>query len=261
MHLNLHDAYHITESWLHRTDPRAKLLATLLLILLIGLTPFGGFLSYAAYLVLLLIMALSTHISPALLWRRALLVLPFAGAAATVIFTVPGNPLGAPFLGLTITDAGLARFASILLKAVASAQVAVLLLATTPFTDTLWAASALRLPAVLVAIVSFMYRYLFVIADEALRLNRARLARSVELPGQRSRRTDIGFQARTTGRLIGVLLVRSLERSERVYNAMLARGYAGEIRRLAPPPVTAATLTLPALTLLIGLAIFALAYV
>lgn len=261
MHIHLHDAYHPAHSWLHHTDPRAKLLAALLLILLISLTPFGSFLSYAAYLVLLFVVALTAHIAPLTLWRRALLVLPFAGAAATVIFTVPGNPVGAPVFGLTITDAGLIRFASILLKAVASAQVAVLLLATTPFTDTLWAASALRIPAVLVAIVSFMYRYLFVIADEALRLNRARLARSVAIPGQRSRRTDIAFQARTTGRLIGVLLVRSLERSERVYNAMLARGYAGEIRRLAPAPFTAATLTLPALTVLIGLALFALAYV
>ena len=83
----------------------------------------------------------------------------------------------------------------------------------------------LRLPALLVAIISFMYRYLFVLADEALRC--------ACLPGYKSGGT-VTWRARVTGNMAGQLFVRSYERSDRVYNAMLARGYSGHFLTLNP---------------------------
>jgi len=110
---------------------------------------------------------------------------------------------------------------------------AILLTATASFPDILVAMRALRVPRLLVAIFGLMWRYLFVFADEALRLLRARAARSgvSENPGLRSGGT-ITWRAQITGGLAGNLFVRSIERSDRIYAAMLARGYDGEIRSL-----------------------------
>jgi cobalt/nickel transport system permease protein len=81
-------------------------------------------------------------------------------------------------------------------------------------------------PAVLTATISFMYRYLFVLVDEAMRLQTARAARSVG-----TGRT-VWWRAQVLGGMIGSLFIRSYERSERIYAAMLSRGFAGEVRTL-----------------------------
>ena len=75
------------------------------------------------------------------------------------------------------------------------------------------------------ATISFMYRYLFVLVDEAMRLQTARDARSVG-----AGRT-LFWRAKVLGGMIGCLFIRSYERSERIYAAMLSRGYAGEVAR------------------------------
>ena len=80
------------------------------------------------------------------------------------------------------------------------------------------------MPAVLVATLQFMYRYLHVLADELDRMVQARRARTF----RRSGRLDWGL---LTG-LIGVLFLRAFERGERVHAAMLARGWDGTIRTL-----------------------------
>jgi cobalt/nickel transport system permease protein len=98
------------------------------------------------------------------------------------------------------------------------------LVATTPFPELLRATRVLHAPAVLAATMSFMYRYLFVLVNEAMRLQTAREARSAG-PGR-----SLLWRARVLGGMIGSLFIRSYERSERIYAAMLARGFTGEIR-------------------------------
>jgi cobalt/nickel transport system permease protein len=90
---------------------------------------------------------------------------------------------------------------------------------------------ALKMPRLLVAIFGLMWRYLFVLADEALRLVRARQARSgeAEVPGLRAG-GDVAWRARVTGGMAGSLFLRAFERSDRIYTAMLSRGYDGEVR-------------------------------
>jgi cobalt/nickel transport system permease protein len=78
-----------------------------------------------------------------------------------------------------------------------------------------------------------MYRYLFVLADETMRLLRARDARSARPPGGGGGGTVL-WRASVAGHMVGQLFLRSYERSDRVYNAMLARGYRGYIQTLNP---------------------------
>jgi cobalt/nickel transport system permease protein len=218
---------------LHRLDPRVKLVVTLCLILITGLTPTGAFGVYIALFALMMAGAIVAHVSPVSVVARSLAVLPFSLAAVTLIFTGPEPYLAAlPVTSWPVSEPGLVRCASIVFKSLISVQAAILLIATTHFTALLWAMSSLRIPGVLVAIISFMYRYLFLLADEAARLTRARDSRSAVPAGTVP---SLLFRARTTGRMIGSLIVRAFERSERVYNAMLSRGYTGTLTRHDPP--------------------------
>jgi cobalt/nickel transport system permease protein len=100
-----------------------------------------------------------------------------------------------------------------------------------------------------------MWRYLFVLVDEALRLLRARAARSGHSEGGIGRfGGSLLWRARVTGGMAGNLLLRGYERSERIYVAMLSRGYDGEVRLLPLLPMTA----VPWMILLSGLALLIL---
>jgi cobalt/nickel transport system permease protein len=76
-----------------------------------------------------------------------------------------------------------------------------------------------------------MYRYIFIIADEALRLHRAREARSASPKG--ATHGSITWETRVLGGMIGSLFLRSYERSERIHAAMLSRGFDGAIRTMS----------------------------
>lgn len=236
MHANTFDRFEHRHSLIHRLDPRVKTVITLLFIVANVLLPDGAWLAFlAAWAFLLLVTALS-DLPLFYAARRSFIVLPFTLAAITVMFTLPGQPLLSWQMGsrqVIITDAGLLRFISIVIRSWLSIQMAILLTAVTQLPDLLHALQHLRVPRILVTIISFMYRYLFVLADEAMRLLRAREARSAR--GQAGKSGgSILWRARVAGHMVGQLLLRSLERSDRVYNAMLARGYDGRLLTLNP---------------------------
>ena len=231
MHFHLADRYQPGSSWVHRLDPRAKILIVIGFILGLSLSSPGAWLPFLVYFALILLAAAASGLGPGFPVRRSFVALPFVLAALSLPFTVPGPTLfTVPGLGWAASLSGTIRFASIVLRTWLAVQAAILLAATTPFPDLLWGMSRLRVPAPLVAVVGFMYRYLFLAGDEALRMIRARTARSAWTPGQR--RPSIVWQGRVTGNMVGSLFLRSIERSERVYDAMLARGYDGQVRSL-----------------------------
>lgn len=236
MSLTFRERYQPGASALHRLDPRAKLAMTLLLALGISLTPERAWPAYALQWGLVASVGAVGGLSAWRLGKTASVALPFALAAATLLFTTPGEPV-AQIGGLAaVSGPGLARFVSIVLKSWLALQAALLLVLTTPFSDILWAARSLKVPDTLVSIVGFMYRYLFVLADEAQSLLRARAARSASRPGTRASGTLL-WRARVAGGMVGSLFLRSFERSERIYAAMLSRGYDGRVRSFTPPLV------------------------
>jgi cobalt/nickel transport system permease protein len=236
LHLHALDAYHPRPSFVHGLDPRVKLVLVVLFIISVALTPDGAWVAYALLTGVALAVMVVSQLGAGFVQRRAVVVLPFALAAVTVVFSTPGQRLLAiPLFAweLEVTASGLVRFASILLKSWLSVQMAVVLTASTPFPDLLRAMRDIGLPKVMVAIAGFTYRYIFVIGDEALRMMRARAARSGALEGKGGR--SALWRARVTGAMAGSLFLRSIERSERIHDAMVARGYDGEVRSLRPP--------------------------
>jgi cobalt/nickel transport system permease protein len=230
------DRYQAGTSLVHRLDPRVKVVLTILFIVSNVALPDGAWPAFLLAWGLLLASGGLAGLGYGYLLRRSFVALPFALAAVSAIFAIPGQPVFAWTLGpwrLTATDAGLIRFASIVVRSWLSVQMAILLTATTQFPDLMHALRHLRVPKLLVAIVSFMYRYLFVLIDEANRLLRAREARSARSsPGRGG--GSLAWRARVAGNMAGQLFLRSYERSDRVYNAMLARGYAGQFLTLNP---------------------------
>jgi cobalt/nickel transport system permease protein len=232
------DRYRQGASLIHYLDPRLKLLATLAFVLVVTTTPPGNWIAFALLAALTIGAVLAAKIPLVEGLKHSTAALPFARMVAISLpFTQAGDVLWSwqPFgaaqgelsgFTLTITDVGLVLFATVVVKAWLSVMVSGLMVATTPFPDLLKAMRSLHVPAVLTTTISFMYRYLFVLVDEAMRLQTARAARSVG-----AGRT-IWWRARVLGRMIGSLFIRSYERSERIHAAMLARGFAGEIRTL-----------------------------
>jgi cobalt/nickel transport system permease protein len=228
------DRYQAGDSPVHRLDPRVKVGVALLVILSNALLPDGAWPAFLLTFGLVLLAGTVAGLGPWFAVRRSFVALPFALAAVSVIVAMPGQPLAAWAVGpwtLVPTDAGLIRFASIVARSLLSVQAAILLTATTPFPDLLHALRHLRVPPIIVAIIAFMYRYLFVLTDEAARLLRAREARSARPAGGGGGGTVL-WRAGVAGHLAGQLFLRGYERSERVHGAMLARGYTGELRTL-----------------------------
>jgi len=236
MHVNTFDRYQSKESLMHRLDPRVKVVITVLFIVSNVILPDGAWLAFLMAWGMVLLVNIVANLKLDYAFKRSFIALPFALAAVTVIFTIPGQPLVAFSLGswkLVVTDAGLIRFASIVIRSWLSVQMAILLTAVTQFPDLIHALRHLRVPQILVAVISFTYRYLFVLVDEAVRLMRAREARSARLSKGGSG-SSIMWRARVTGNMVGQLFLRSYERSDRIYNAMLARGYRGHYQTLNP---------------------------
>ncbi len=245
MHLHALDSYLPRESPIHRLDPRVKLALTVLFILTAALTPDRKWAVFGTLEGLVLAAVLASRVGMGVVQKRSALAMPFVLAALTVVF-VPGAPgtahIPIPGTPWAVSVAGLWRFISIAVRSYLSVQAAVLLAATTPFPDLLWGMRALKVPRLLVAIGGFLYRYLFVLADEARRMMQARETRSAVPAGRRGGGT-LSWRARVTGAMAGTLFLRAYERSERIWAAMVARGYDGEVRMLSVPALRPADWT------------------
>ena len=203
----------------HRLDPRVKILVSFLFILVVVSFPkyeISGLMPFFIYPVFLLAVG---DIPVKAIAKKVLFVSPFAvfiGIFNPLLDTaVIVNPLGMPISG------GWISFFSIIIKFILTVSTALLLIAVTSFPGICEGLERLKFPRLLVIQLLFLYRYLFVLLEEALRIVRAREARSF---GQKGR------EIKTFIRLISILLLRTVERSERIYQAMLSRGFKGEIR-------------------------------
>ncbi|HBY59598.1 MAG TPA: hypothetical protein DEH78_07225 [Solibacterales bacterium] len=195
-------------TWLHNLDARAKLAAALAFLISLSLTPPSALLfSGAAVLALGVAGALAARLPVHRLLFRSAVVVPFSASVAAVSWFA-GDP---------------ARAVALLVKSYLSAVIVLLAAATTPMPALLHGLRSLGLPALLTLVIQFVYRYLFVISEQAQHM---RLASASRLgPG--------GF--RVSAGAVAVLFARSQARAERIHWAMLARGGGGPPRPLAVP--------------------------
>ena len=239
MHIHFLDPYQFRLSPIHQLDARVKFVLAIAFILTTAIVPPGAWPVYILLLAVILAVDILSELGMGYILRRSALALPFVLAAIPVIFTISGPALFSLEIGpwtLTATQAGVERLISIGLKSWISVQAAIVLAASTPFPDLMAAMRAVKVPRLLVAVFGLMWRYLFVMADEALRLIRARASRSghSDNPGMKPG-GSLAWRGRVAGGMAGSLFLRAIERSDRIYIAMVARGYNGEVRTFSLP--------------------------
>ena len=229
------DRYCNLDSLIHRLDPRTRILTTLAFVLAVVATPLAAWPAFILYATLVAGLILLSRLPLLYVLKRSATILPFVlMTAAFVPFQGNGEVAASYTLWqwrVSVTYDGLHMLGNTLAKAWLSALGLILLSATTPFTQLLRGLERLGVPRVMVMILSFMYRYIFVLVDEAMRMQRARDSRSVATWHPLSRRGL--WQIKSVGSMIGTLFIRSYDRAERVYMGMLARGFDGEIRTLS----------------------------
>ena len=191
-----------THGCLRRLSTGFKLATVLGLILAVVLLPRGQWPVLLAIAALLFALIFASRISWWFLLKRMLLLEPLVLGVAGLMLLQPD---------------GLARCALAMTKANLCLLVTLLLSQTTPATEMLRVLQRLRVPWLFITTLTLMHRYLFVLADEAERMRRARASRTFS-PQRR-------FQWHALATVVGQLFVRASERAERIYDAMCARGW------------------------------------
>ncbi len=226
------DEYAALDSPVHRLSARAKILFFIGTIIVCVSTPADRWPAFAGYFVILAVIAAASLLPIRHLAMRLLLVAPF------VLFTL----ISVPFMksgetggyslgigGLHVSRSGLLVLWNVAAKSSLCVLSVILLTSTTKFSKLLAGLGALHVPAIFTMLLGFAYRFIFIIEDEAERMKRAGDSR-----GYAGRWL---WHARTIGRMIGALFLRSYERAERVHAAMLSRGFDGAAIRSEVEPV------------------------
>jgi cobalt/nickel transport system permease protein len=197
----LHDHLH-QDGRLRRLPAALKLAVALGLVLTMVLLPAAQIGGLAVVAVLLVLAVMASGLSPWFVLHRLLLLEPFVLGVVVLTLFQPG---------------GLRIFLIVCVKTNLCLLATILLSNTTPFAEMLRVFRRLRVPGLMISTLTLMHRYLFVLADEAERMRRARASRTFT----RGRR----FHWNTLATVIGQLFIRASERAERIYDAMCARGW------------------------------------
>lgn len=211
------------ESAVHRLDPRTKVLTTLVFIVCVisfGKYEISGLMPFLLYPWVLMTLG---NIPPRFVIGKTLLAAPFAFCIG--IFNPLMDRAVLVHLGPVVISGGWISFASIMLRFALTASAALVLVGVTGFNAVCMAVDRLGVPRIFTVQLLFLYRYIFVLADEAARVSRARSLRACGSRG-------LGIGVFTS--MIGQMLLRTLDRAKRIHQAMHCRGFDGEIRILRP---------------------------
>lgn len=238
LHSPIHHHLHVPGgSALHRMAPEAKIAGAVAFVVFVALTPRRAVWAFALDAGVVASCAMIAGLRARMLVARLTVVVPFVLLAVLVPFVAGGEQTRV--LGMSVSVEGLWGSWNIVVKAVVGASASIVLSATTPVPDLLRGLTRLRVPVLLVGIVAFMFRYLDLVVDQLRRMRTAMTARCHDPRWL--------WQVRPIAASAGVLFVRSYERGERVHQAMLARGYTGEMPSLDDRRATAREWLLAAL--------------
>jgi cobalt/nickel transport system permease protein len=236
------------DSPVHRLPAQVKLVSLVCFVICVVSTPAHVFWAFGLYAALAATGVVLAHVPAATVLRRLVVETPFLVFAILLPF-VAGGPR-TDVLGVSLSESGVLGAWNVLAKGTLGVVAAIVLSATTSPRDLLTGLERLRLPRTLVAILSFMVRYLSVVSGDLQRMRIARESRGYAGGGAGH------LKAVAAG--AGSLFVRSYERGERIHLAMLARGYSGTMPALSARPARRDEwlrgLSAPALALVIAVA-------
>jgi cobalt/nickel transport system permease protein len=223
------DHHSKTESPVHHLDARAKIVVFFSFILIGVSSPPTSFALFGLLALALIFIALLARLPLGHLAKKVLVVLPFLFVVAVSIPFMRRDAVGGGYNlglgGLSVSQSGLWILWNVIIKSSLGVFSIILLSSTTSFPQLIKGMERLGSPKIFTMLVSFMYRYSFILIDEMYRIKRARDSRCF---GGRW-----FWQSKVIGHMVGVLFLRSYYRGERVYLAMLSRGYQGTMPETA----------------------------
>ncbi|MCL1918574.1 MAG: cobalt ECF transporter T component CbiQ [Peptococcaceae bacterium] len=207
---------------IHRVHPLAKLFSALIFIVCTASFGRYDFAALTPYLFYPFVMMALAELPYKLLLSRMLIALPFClfAGLSNVIFD---KAAAFTVVGVTIS-LGILSLMTILLKMYLCVMAALLLVATTPFTELTAQLRRLHVPAVFVMVFEITFRYISVLLEEVYAMTTAYKLRS----GSKK-----ALDMRHMGSFVGQLLLRGFDRAERVHAAMGCRGYS--LKSIPPP--------------------------
>ena len=204
-------------SLVHSLPSHLKIIAAIAFILIVVSTPITQWGAFIAYFLWLLTVVFIAKIPFPLLFKRALIEIPFIFFAILMPFFGTGEKIQVgPF---DLYREGLIAGSGIVAKGTLGVMTAIILSTSTTAREILRGLERLRLPVLMVQIASFMLRYVNVVNDEMERMKVARESRGFEATGVK--------HWKVLATAAGALFIRSYERGERVHLSMLSRGYQG----------------------------------
>jgi cobalt/nickel transport system permease protein len=216
-----HPLYLDRASRLHRLPSEVKIVAMVAFTIVVVATPRQHLWAFGAYALLLVPVAALGRVPAGWLLRRATIELPFVLLAVVLPFLGGGERV--TWLGLSLSVDGLYGAWNIVAKGTLGVIASLLLAASTTMRDLILGLDRLRCPRVFTQIATFMLRYLDILADDARRMRIARLSRGYD--------PRFLWQVKAFAVGVGALFLRAYERGERVYLAMVSRGYDGRLPR------------------------------
>jgi len=215
------DALAGQDSAVHRIDPCAKIITVLAFILAVVSFDRYAFSSLVPFVFFPLILAAAGGVPLGSLGRKIALVAPFALMLGLFNPLLDRHPV--VLAGSVTIAGGWVSFASIFLRFVLTVAAALVLVAVTGIHAVASGLERLGVPRVFAVQILFLHRYLFVLSEEAARMARARACRSLGKQG-----SGLG----SYGPMVGHLLLRTVDRAQRIHVAMTSRGFDGEVRLL-----------------------------
>lgn len=217
------------DSPVHRLPAHVKLVSLVLFVICVVSTPAPVFWAFGVYAGLAVAGTVLAMLPAATVLRRLAVETPFIVFALLLPFVATGPRISV--FSVSVSEPGVLGAWNVLAKGTLGVVAAIVLSGTTSPRDLLTGLERLRLPKTLVAILSFMIRYLSVVSGDLQRMRIARESRAYA-------GGSVGhFRAVAAG--AGSLFVRSYERGERIHLAMLARGYNGSMPALSSRPAVA----------------------
>lgn len=203
----------------HRLDARAKIAVTAAFIIAVMSFPPREISALMPFCLFPMAMAVLGRLPLRMLARGLLMALPFAAAVGIFNPLLDRTPVAIG--GAFVTTGGWMSFASILFRCLLTVCAALALVACTGMHRLCSGMEQLGMPRVFAVQLLLLHRYMCVVADDG-----ARLMRSVELRSGGRRRMRFGIYSSVAGNLF----LRSADRAGRIYRAMVARNFDGDIR-------------------------------
>ena len=216
-HLSLH-----SKSQLHELSPQLKILATLLIVISIAFSKIINPFQIISHAVIVFLIIILSNIPLKTYLKRLTLDIPFILFALFLPFLSSGNnDMVFTLFSFEVYRTGLLEMFAILFKATAGLSMGIVLTATTTNIELIYGLQKLKLPPIIIAIMSFSIRYIDVFIDEFKRVKISMQSRGYIEKGIKTL-LPIAYAS-------GAMLIRGYERGERVYLSMISRGFTGVI--------------------------------